>query len=308
MDAANSPFHQPWWLDAVAPGRWKAVEVRHDGVLAARLPYVIRRRYGLTLLTMPPLTPVLGPWLAETQGKYESALTRQHRLLTELLEGLPRFDLFNHNFHPSVTNWLPFYWRGFTETTRYTYRLEQTRDLAAVWSALRDKTRNAIRKAEQQGIVVEESDDIETLIGLYAKSFARQGLPLPCEPELIRRIDQASGRENARTLFIARGRDGTPHSAVFCVHDRTSCYYLLQGGDPAFRGSGANVLAVWRSIEFAGKAGRAYDFEGSVHKSIEHFVRSFGATQTPYLQVRGASRRMRVLLAGREMLRALLGR
>lgn len=308
VGAANSPFHQPWWLEAVAPGRWSAVEVKRDGVVTARLPYVIRRRYGLTLLTMPPLTPVLGPWLAPTSGKYETALTEQHHLLTALVEGLPSFDLFTHHFHPSVTNWLPFYWKGFTQTTRYTYRLERAQDLDAVWSALRDKTRNAIRKAERDGIVVEESEDIDTFIGLYAKSFARQGLALPCAPELIRRIDAASRRQNARKLYLARGRDGTPHAGVFCVHDDTACYYLMQGGDPALRDSGANLLAVWRSIELAGKRGLAYDFEGSVHRPIERFVRSFGAVQTPYLQVRGVSRRMRVLLAGRELLRALVGR
>lgn len=37
------------------------------------------------------------------------------------IDNLPKFDYFNMNFHYSITNWLPFYWRGFKQTTRYTY-------------------------------------------------------------------------------------------------------------------------------------------------------------------------------------------
>lgn len=38
---ANTLFEQPWWLNAVAPGAWGAVEVSRDGGVLARLPTVI---------------------------------------------------------------------------------------------------------------------------------------------------------------------------------------------------------------------------------------------------------------------------
>src|SRR5437016_6181953 len=53
---AYTLFQQPWWLDAVAPGQWHTVTVRHGTEIAARLPYVLRKKLGLVLVTQPPLT------------------------------------------------------------------------------------------------------------------------------------------------------------------------------------------------------------------------------------------------------------
>ncbi len=54
----NSLFEEPWWLEAVAPGRWREAVVTSDAGPEARLPYVLKRRMGLTLVAQPPLTPV----------------------------------------------------------------------------------------------------------------------------------------------------------------------------------------------------------------------------------------------------------
>ncbi|HRR40785.1 MAG TPA: hypothetical protein P5244_06085, partial [Syntrophales bacterium] len=140
-------FSQPWWLDAVAPGSWGEVVVEKGGQIHARLPYVIQRKRGLTLLTMPPLTQTLGPWLRPYPGKYANRLSEEKQLMTELIEQLPRFDLFQQNFHYSITNWLPFYWKGFQQTTRYTYRLHDLSNLDAVWTGVRENIRTEIRKA-----------------------------------------------------------------------------------------------------------------------------------------------------------------
>ena len=60
---ANAIFQQPWWLDAVAPGQWAEVTCEHDGRIVARLPYVVRGRRGLRILTQSSLTHTLGPWV-----------------------------------------------------------------------------------------------------------------------------------------------------------------------------------------------------------------------------------------------------
>src|SRR5437879_3359762 len=91
----TSIFQQPWWLDAVAPGTWSAVEIRRGGVLKARLPYVIDRRMGLTLLRQPLLTQSLGPWISPLEGKNVTQLAHQKELYTELIEQLPAHDYFS---------------------------------------------------------------------------------------------------------------------------------------------------------------------------------------------------------------------
>jgi hypothetical protein len=278
-------FCTAWWLDAVAPGQWGEVTVEKGGQLFARLPYVKKSR-GFTSLTMPPLTQTLGPWLRPYSGKYTNRLSEEKKLMTELIERLPPFDLFLQNFHYSITNWLPFYWKGFQQTTRYTYVIEDLDDLDKVWANMDSKTRNIIRKAEKLGIVVEDSDDIETFLDLNEMTFRRQGLALPYSRDFVHRLNAACVENEARKLYIVYGQDGQPHTGLFCVYDKNAMYYLMVGGDPDLRSSGANYLATWESIKFASKVSKVYDFEGSMIESVEHFFRSFGAKQKLYFQVR----------------------
>src|SRR5215467_5556332 len=97
----NSIFQQPWWLDAVAPGAWGEVTVEKGGQLVARLPYVVKKYLGFTLISMPPLTQALGPWLLPYSGKYIHQLSDEKGLMTEIIEQLPTFDFFLQYFHYS---------------------------------------------------------------------------------------------------------------------------------------------------------------------------------------------------------------
>lgn len=128
-----SLFQEPWWLDAVAAGEWDEVVVKRGGRVAARLPFVRKEKLGGTWLLQPKLTPYLGPWLRASDAKLTNRLSEEKELMQELIDGLPQFDLFRQTFAPEVTYWLPFYWRGFSQTTRYTYRLSDLTDLAGLW-------------------------------------------------------------------------------------------------------------------------------------------------------------------------------
>ena len=77
----GSIFCQPWWLDAVAPDRWDAAQVFDRGELQARMPYVLQRnRLGFRIISMPPLTQALGPWIVPREAKYTNQIARQHTL------------------------------------------------------------------------------------------------------------------------------------------------------------------------------------------------------------------------------------
>src|SRR5215813_11096050 len=133
VETGNSLFDQAWWLDAVAPGAWQAVTAEREGKVAARLAYVVSRRFGLTYLVQPPLTQALGPWLAEADLKESTRLAREKHLVEDLISALPRFDLFAQSFAPDAISWLPFHRHGFHVEPRITYRLDLA-DLDAVWS------------------------------------------------------------------------------------------------------------------------------------------------------------------------------
>ncbi|QIZ69365.1 GNAT family N-acetyltransferase [Oxynema aestuarii AP17] len=301
----NSIFQQPWWLDAVAPNSWNAVEVKKNDRLIARLPYVVKQKYGLTMLTMPKLTQTLGTWLESSNAKYAKQLSQQKDLMNSLISQLPSYDYFCQNFHYSITNWLPFYWQGFTQTTRYTYVIETLNDLDTVWAGFQENIRKEIRKAKKK-VIVNTDLDIEEFLNINSLTFQRQGKKLPYSREFVRRLDTACTEHQSRKTFFAEDAQGHIHAAIYIVWDENSAYYLMGGADPKLRNSGATSLLMWEAIQFAATVTKKFDFEGSMIESVERFFRAFGARQLPYFQVTRMSQRMKLLRSGRDMLTTLV--
>jgi lipid II:glycine glycyltransferase (peptidoglycan interpeptide bridge formation enzyme) len=292
---AYTIFQEPWWLDAVAPGAWRLLDVIRGGEVAARMPIVVTRKFGFRIIRNPPLTPTLGPWLRASTANPPKRLAMEKELLNDLIDQLPPWDYFEAAFHPQLTNWLPFYWRGFQQTTRYTYILDDTSDPDRVWNGLQDTVRRNIRKARKE-LSVRTDLSLEAVLKLTTMTFRREGLALPFSHELVRRIDAACASRDARRMFFAEDMNGRLHAALYVVMDGKSAYYLFGGADPDLRSSGAQNLLLWEAMRLASTRGIKFDFEGSMVEPIERVFRGFGARQAPYLQVHGARPLAKVLL------------
>src|SRR5690606_11884383 len=153
----NSLFEEPWWLDAVAPGRWRALEVRRNGELFARLVVDQRTKYGIRIVGNPPLTQTIGPWTRTFEGKQASRLRHENDLVTELIELLPTADIVQLTFAPQFVNPHPFHWARFAQTAACTYRLANACSVDARWAQLSEATRRQVRKAQR---LVEVRDDV----------------------------------------------------------------------------------------------------------------------------------------------------
>jgi hypothetical protein len=75
------------------------------------------------------------------------------------------------------------------------------------------------------------------------------------------------------------------HAGIYVVWDEQSAYYLMGGGDPELRSSGATSLCMWEAIKFVSTKTKSFDFEGSMIERVERFFRAFGAIQTPYFSI-----------------------
>jgi hypothetical protein len=299
--ASNSIFQQPWWLDAVAAGRWEEATVRRDGRLVARLPYVVNGPRGLRTVGHPPLTPRLGPWIEPSSGKYEAVLRNEMQVVGELVEALPEGPSFHQLFSPTVWTGLPFHWAGYDLTVRYTYRLHDIGREEDVWGGLSSKMRSQIRKA-QQAVTVRTDLGIDRFFSVWRQTFERQGMRPPNAQSELERIDEACARHDAREMLFALDEHDRVHAVLYTVLDRSGAYYLLGGGDPALRSSDANSLLVWEAIRRSARVADVFDFEGSMIRSVERFFRAFGARQTPYLAVTRTTRRLRAVRAARRAL------
>lgn len=280
-------FSQAWWLDATAgEANWGVSVVMRDDKPIASMPYVIHKKFGMTLLRQPLLTQTLGPWIKKSDAKYAKSLGQQKDVMTALIEQLPEFHYFTQNWHYEQTNWLPFFWQGFKQTTRYSYMINDLSDEKKLWEDLQQNIRTDIKKAENRfAVTVREDFSIEDFLDLNKLVFKRQGLPLPYSEELVKRIDRESAERQCRKIFIAVDDEGRKHAGIYLVWDKQSAYYIMGGGDPALRNSGATSLCMWQAIKFSSTVTKKFDFEGSMMEPVERFFRAFGARQVPYFSV-----------------------
>ena len=275
-------FVQDWYLDAVCKdGTWDAAVVSENGLTVGVLPYFLKRKYGFSYITMPLFVKHMGPFLLPEKRE----LKHENRIYGELISRLPKVDGFKQDFHPSAANWLPFFWAGYRQTTRYTYRLD-IRDADRVYDGINRNMRRNIRHAETL-LQVDSNGTPEELYRLNRMSFDRKGLQLPYAMAQFLAHDEALARRQARQLFFARDAEGRIHSAAHLIWDRNTAYYHIAGDDPGLRQSGSGILLTWRAIQFAADTLKlpVFDFEGSMLPEVENIRRQFGGRQTPYSRV-----------------------
>jgi CelD/BcsL family acetyltransferase involved in cellulose biosynthesis len=295
---ANAIFQQPWWLDAVAPGRWGQAVVERDGRTVARLPYAVRGRGRWRILTQPPLTQTLGPWIERSSAKPANALSDEMELLTALEAALPPAEAFLQHFSPTMLNALPFFWAGYRVEARYTYRLEELQSEEALWDGLRGNIRREIRKARKH---VEIRDDLglDVFHAVWSRTFSRQGLEPPHSLARLDRLHAACVPRGAGAMLFAQDEEGRIHAVTYLVWDEHAAYYLLGGSDPDLRTSGAASMLMWEAIMRARRVTGTFDFEGSMLQPVERFFRAFGSRQAPYLRVSRATPAVRAALTMR---------
>ena len=279
-------FMHPWYLDAVcAGGTWDAVMVEKGGNIAAVWPFFLKKKWNWRYVAMPPLARMMGPYLLP-----EWRTTRKEAsLLEELLDQLPSgLAAFEQDFNYTAQNWLPLHWRGFRQTTRYSYVLEIS-DLNDAWNNLAPDYRNQkIPKAQELVEVTTSSNPLDDFLEIHDQSYERKGLDPPVSYELMSRLDAALASRNQREIFFARDRNtGAIHSVAYLAWDKRSAWYLMAGDDPALRQSGAGILLTWEAIRYTHEVLKlpVFDFAGSMIRPIERVRRQFGAVQKPYFRV-----------------------
>jgi len=278
-------FSRDWWLDTVCgEDKWDVLWIEDKGQVQATFPFYIPHK---GVISIPPFTQTMGPWFAPVaeDTKYTSKLSHRQALCQIFIEKLKPYPHFLQYFHYEVTDWLPFYWNGYKQTTRYTYLLNNLNEPDKIWEEMSRHTRRNITKAkEKYQILVKKGIPVEEFISVFRKTFERQGLSPRNEKALINIIHRCREREQG-DLWGGYDPEGHLHSAIFVAWQESSAYYIAGGGDPAYRNSGAHSLLMWEAIQFTAGKSEKFDFEGSMLPGVERFFREFGAVQTPYFAI-----------------------
>lgn len=253
----------------------------------AALPYVRVNRGPFTMLRVPELTQHCGIWLQPpTSLQPAHIISDQHQLFTQIIEHLPRADHYHFRFHPTITNWLPFYWKGFRQTTRYTYLLQNTFSSSDQFFQYltKDRRRNIKHALEHryETHIVDFVGNLYDYIGILYLEKKQN----PVDEKIFQKIVNVFSKKNKLKICSANLDSEIVYVSV-SILDSTSAYSLFSGGFKEHKKSGANSLVTYKLIDhlFMVENIKTFDFEGSVFPEFEFFFRSFNTVQTPYFEV-----------------------
>jgi len=283
-------WYRAWWLNSVCGKKyWSAFLTFQGGELVGVMPYVHSKILWIKVLHDPPLTQASGPWLIH-RAQLKSHSMESH--MGELAKQVKSYSLYVQHWHREIDNWLPFYWKGFKQTTKYTNVLSLTSSIEELRVNFSNRAKRAIKKAESvSDFELIFDTEVDSLINVCHKSFERQGLKKALNPRLVQCLATEAFRHNAIFILTLRRKSDlkVAASAMFIL-DGKSAYYLLGGVDSTLRNDGFMSLLLWKAIEHCKGIGiENFDFEGSMTESIDNFFQNFGAVRRPYYRVIHAS-------------------
>ncbi|MEZ5058298.1 MAG: GNAT family N-acetyltransferase [Saprospiraceae bacterium] len=279
----------PWWWDAICGDSWEvALAKEENGEIIGALPYQVKSKAGFKILTPPPFITYNGPFVkypADKTLKEPGRIAFQKKVYHDLIEQLPVVAHTALHFHINSGSWLPFYWNGFQQTSRYTYIMDLQQSLEEIESQFKQSVRTDLRKAEDL-VNIEECKDINLLYQLAGSSFKRQGLETPFSFEILERLFKSLEKNNAGKLWVAFDKENQkPHAALLVAWNGSEAHALVSGQDADFKSSPAIYAVFHHAINFLHDKVSHFDLEGSMIENVEHFLRGFGGKTDSYHRV-----------------------
>lgn len=280
-------YFAPWWLDAsCGDSNWDVVLAKNpNNEIEAIFVYHLKKYFGKPAILMPPMTSYSGIWYNyPPEIKNHSKISFEKKNIDRIVEKLPDTYFLFTQFHPEIQNWLPFSWKGFKQTTRYTYRIDLTQGTENIWNNFKGNVRRNVRKAEKKYKVV-ESEDFELFWNSLSKSYLDRSKKNPYTKEVFQKIHNACSKNECKSILLASDENDNIVAGAYLSNDRETAYYLAGFYLPEFDDYAALSLVMWASIQKMAKNLKVFDFEGSIIPEIETFFRSFGGELTPHYKL-----------------------
>ena len=274
--------YELWWVLEAGLPKVGAVLLIDENGEPRRAPFAFSLYHGVlfhgNLSTLPLHTLV------------QRRLELLEFLLGELRD---RYGRISFCLHPAFPDVRAFTWFHYGEPERGRFRVEvsytgrvdltSVNDFDSYLTTIRKGRRYEYRRALKEGITVEEGDT-GTLLELYRKTFARQGIDLEnvVEQRVTSIADSAIGGGFGE-LLTARDAEGRAASAVLFLYDDRCGYYLIGANDPALRTSGSGTFVVLEGIRRCQARGlEGVDVCGMNSPNRGDFKASLNAAPVPY--------------------------
>jgi len=302
----NSIFEQPWWLNIVAPGRWKEIRLEQDGLF---LRWVYCKKGNKVY--MPRDTQSLGIYLWQTTDRENDNLMpninlqKQTDILLKAIEKLPKSNHIDICLSCNNSYVLPFLWKDYIITPRWTYRINDLHNIDEIYDRFSNTVKKNIKKSSKK-VKISTEYKFEYLKSVLDATYRHQNRKNPENYSILRQLTDSAIENHAGKMFTAVDDNGNIHACSFILYDENVCYAWCGGSNPQFRNSGAKSLIWYEAIKFASGVSRVFDFEGSMIESIENFVKQFGGIPTVYYNVEKRSLLRHVFLFYKRKIKRLI--
>lgn len=276
-------FCYSWWLNAITKGDFKILAIFEDEEIVAGIPLA----YINGKVNEPPLTRTLGPLFKNLAHLTEhKQTTKKRQWLTALIGNIPIGEVEQFCTSHTFTDWLPFRWRGFRQTTRYTYLINyKNKDEAKLWSDLSRGVKETIAKSRKAELFIKHTEDLLSFYHLIELTYKRQDLKFRFSYDDFKRLDDEVVEHQKRIIITVFDEQKHEHAAIYLVFSDKSAYALLSAGNPDLRHLGGQTLVMWEAIKYFHDKVEYFNFGGSDIERIENHLKGFGGVLTPYFHI-----------------------
>ncbi|MFW5803867.1 MAG: hypothetical protein ACOCWG_01395 [bacterium] len=278
-------FSKPLWLDFICPDKWDVVLIMEKDFIKASMPFVVNNQNKPTKIFMPEHTKFLGPIITNIKEKKESRLTEEIKCIESLEAKLPVVETYRQAWSPGYLNSLPFLWRGYKVQIKYCYIIDRNQAIENAYYALSEDNRRLIRKAENDGVFILEKNNTEEFFAITNEVFEKQNLKNPYNKNFLIKLADFITINKCGKMFFAVNKNNDVSACALVIYDEQETYLFAGGVKHKERISGANSLLIWTLIQESINKGKNFNFLGSIIKSKESYIRSFGGQLHPYLDV-----------------------
>ena len=283
-------FSQTWWLDVVCgENNWNVILIEKGDEIVASFPFYMTKgeRFNFKHISMPILTQKLGPYIKyPIKQTFSSKLSYEKEIMQQIIDKLPPHDSFSIHFDYKYTNWLPFYWNGFQQTTRYTYLLDDLSNTDNVFNLFSGNKKTDIRKASKN-VLIKYDLGCEDFIEFYKGALKKKKEKLNYSAEILRELISKSYENKCGRIIYSVGVDNPNEifGAIFYVWDTNAIYSLVTAFDVSHGNVASSSLLFYQIMKDFKNSSLKFDFEGSMVESIERSYNKFGTKQVPYFRV-----------------------
>jgi len=290
-------FMQAWWLDAVCTpegNEWNVLlcedfetgESQNKTIIGA-MPYCIIKKYGFKLILTPNGAQYNGVWIDYPEEmKLYKRYSFEKRVMDNLIDQLDalKISYYSQNFHSSFTNWQPFYWRGFKQTTRYTYPIQDLSNSETVFKNFSSAKQRHIKK-ENGDLTVDFSVTANEFYDFHKQCLQQKKSKIGYSREFFLSMYNESVKRGQGQIISIKDKNNNLQSSIFVVWDKNTAYAGIYAFNTQSKSDGASTKMFWEAIKFVSDKTRIFDFEGSMMEGVAQSYQQFATIQTPYFNI-----------------------